>query len=113
MTSTASPSRRTLIVIRSPGALPRTIAPGIARELIFAGEPIDAARALELRLVSRVVSRERLYDEAASMAAQIAALPRDAVRGTREAIRRGASLPLDEALHLEAAIAARVAGTAG
>ena len=90
--------------------LPRTIPPGVARELIFAGEPIDAKRALALRLVSRVVPRGRLYDEAAALAAHIAALPQAAVRGARDAIRRGADLPLDDALRLEQMVAAHVAG---
>ena len=88
--------------------LPRTVPPGIARELILTGEPIDAQRALAAGLVTRVVTRARLLDEATSIATKLAALPPAAVAGVKEAMVRGADLPLAEALRLEAMIAARV-----
>ncbi len=92
--------------------LPRTIPPGIARELILTGDTIDARRALAIGLVNRVVRRARLHDEAAAMAAKLAALPPDSVRAVKEAMLRGADLPLEDALRLEALIAARVRGAA-
>ena len=88
--------------------LPRTVPPGIARELILTGEPIDAQRALAAGLVTRIVARARLIDEATSIATKLAALPPAAVAGIKEAMVRGADLPLAEALRLEAMIAARV-----
>lgn len=88
--------------------LPRTVPPGIARELILTGEPIDAQRALAAGLVTRIVARARLIDEATSIATKLAALPPAAVAGVKEAMVRGADLPLAEALRLEAMIAARV-----
>ena len=88
--------------------LPRTVPPGIARELILTGEPIDAQRALAAGLVTRIVARARLLDEATSIATKLAALPPAAVAGVKEAMVRGADLPLAEALRLEAMIAARV-----
>jgi len=88
--------------------LPRSIAPGIAREMVLSGEPIDARRALAIGLVSRVVPLERLEGEAMDIAAKLASLPADAVRAAKEAIVRGAGLPLDQALRWEAMIAARL-----
>jgi enoyl-CoA hydratase/carnithine racemase len=88
--------------------LPRMIPPGIARELILAGEPIDAQRALACGLIHRVVPPASLYEEAGSTAARLAALPQAAVRGAKEAMLLGAGLPLDAGLRIEAMIAARV-----
>ena len=88
--------------------LPRTVPPGVAREMTLTGEPIDAKRALAVGLVSRVVPRERLRDEAASVAATLAAAPPEALQAAKEAMIRGAGLPLEEALRVEADIAARL-----
>jgi len=88
--------------------LPRTIPPGIAREMILSGAAIDAKRALACGLVQRVVPRARLFDEAAAVAAALASRPGAAMAGAKEALVRGASMPLEEALRLEATIALRV-----
>jgi enoyl-CoA hydratase len=93
--------------------LPRTVPPGVARELIYGGEPVDAARALAVGLVHRVVPRAQLTREAGATAAHLAALPETAVRGAKEAMLRGLSLPLEEALRVEAAVAARVRAGGG
>ncbi len=90
--------------------LPRTIAPGIAREMILSGEPIDAQRALAIGLVTRVVPRAQLQAEAEAIAARLAAQPVAAIRAAKEAMLLGADLPLEAALRVEAMIAARVAG---
>ncbi len=89
--------------------LPRMIPPGIAREMIYSGRAIDARRALAIGLVDRVVPRDRLRDEAAAVATQLASMPVEALRGAKEALMRGEGLPLEQALRLETAIAARVA----
>ena len=51
--------------------LPRTIGPGVAMEMILTGDDIDAATALRLGLVHKVVARERLYDEAEAWAREL------------------------------------------
>ncbi|MDQ1735134.1 MAG: hypothetical protein QOH56_1385 [Pseudonocardiales bacterium] len=56
-------------VLRLPRQLPRRL----AMELILTGEPLAAARALELGLINRVVPSEQLLDEALGLARQIAA----------------------------------------
>src|SRR3990172_2496980 len=85
--------------------LPRTIAPGIAMEMILSGDPIDAAEALRLGLVHRVVPIDQLYPEAEAAARRLAALPPQAVGLGKEAIREGLDLPLAGAIELEARLA--------
>ncbi|MEX2246291.1 MAG: enoyl-CoA hydratase/isomerase family protein [Dehalococcoidia bacterium] len=91
--------------------LPRTVPPGIAREMILTGGPIDAKRALEVGLVSRVVPRARLHAEAQTIARQLAGGPQAALRAAKEAVVRGAGLPLEDALRLETMIAERLSST--
>ncbi len=86
--------------------LPRAIPPGVAREMVLSGEPIDATRALAIGLVSRVVPRAQLDDTAMAIAAKLASLPADAVRAAKEAMVRGADLPLEQGLRIEALLAA-------
>jgi enoyl-CoA hydratase/carnithine racemase len=88
--------------------LPRLIPPGVAREMVLSGEPIDAQRALAVGLVHRVVPRAELDGAALAVAEQLAAQPPDAVRAAKEALTRGMELPLEQALRLEALLAERL-----
>jgi len=92
--------------------LPRTVPPGLAREMILSGDPIDAETALRIGLVQRVVSFERLYRDAEALARLLMRRGPLALRYTKEAIREGLNLPLAEALALEARLAARALTTA-
>jgi enoyl-CoA hydratase/carnithine racemase len=89
--------------------LPRTVPPGVARELILTGDPIDAQRALSIGLVTRVVPRAKLGEESMALARRLAAQPQAALRAAKEAMLLGADLPLEAALRLESMIAERVA----
>ncbi len=89
-----------------PGAggtqrLPRLIPHGIALELLYTGDGIDAQRALSLGLVNSVVAKDNLLDEARKLAARISKNAPLAVQGVRAAAMRGIHLPLDEALRME------------
>jgi len=53
--------------------LVRRVGVGRARELVYLGQPIAAADALRIGLVDRVVPPERLREEAARLAAELAA----------------------------------------
>lgn len=88
--------------------LPRAVPPGVAREMVLSGEPIDARRALSVGLVNRVVPRAQLDDEAMTVASKLASLPLEAVRAAKEAMVRGADLPLVQGLRLEALLAGRL-----
>lgn len=67
--------------------LPRAIGPVAAMDAILTGQPIDARRAYELGLVSRLVEPADAMDEALRVAGQIAAAAPLAVRASRRAVR--------------------------
>ena len=82
--------------------LPRLVGRGRALELLLTGDPIDAAEALRIGLVNRVVKKEELLAQAEAIARKILATGPIAVKYTLEAVDRGLDLPLDQALVLEA-----------
>lgn len=67
--------------------LPRLVGSGMAAELALTGDVVDAARALEIGLVNRVVEPERLREESIVLAGRIAAKPWRAVEATKQALR--------------------------
>src|SRR5205823_1338622 len=78
--------------------LPRQIPHAIAMEMLLTGQPISAKRAYDVGLINRVVPRERLVDEAMTLAETICANGPIAVRGTKEAAMRGLDLPFKQAI---------------
>jgi enoyl-CoA hydratase/carnithine racemase len=82
--------------------LVNTCGAGIALELLLTGEAIDAARALQCNLVSRVVSHDRLMEEADLVARQILRNSQIAVRSAKETILDVIGRPLDDQLKTEA-----------
>lgn len=88
--------------------IPRVGGLGVALDLLLTGRRFDAAEALRLGLVTRVVPADRLATEAAALARELAALDPRAVRAIRQAVREGADLPLEQGLRLEARLAERV-----
>ncbi len=75
---------------------------GIAMELLLTAEPIDAQRALQCNLVSRVVPHEKLLEEAEKMAATILRNDSWAIRSAKETIMNVIGRPLDDQLAYEA-----------
>jgi enoyl-CoA hydratase len=75
--------------------LARRIGPGMARELIYAGTIIDAAEALRIGLVNRVVAADQLLSECRATAQLLATKPPIALRLAKRVISEG----LDNALH--------------
>lgn len=82
--------------------MPRLIPTGKAKELIFTGEMIDAAEAMRIGLVDKVVKREDLLGEAKRLAAKILEKGPLAIKAAKKAINEGLSVPLREGLKLEA-----------
>ena len=80
----------------------RLVGPGNALFMCLTGEMIDAAEALRIGLVQRVVPIGQLLPEARRIANGIAAKAPLAVTATKRAIREGAALPLAAGLALEA-----------
>ncbi|MEO6197331.1 MAG: enoyl-CoA hydratase-related protein, partial [Dehalococcoidia bacterium] len=81
--------------------LVRLIGRGSALSLILTGEPIDAPTALRIGLVSEVTPAGTTLDRAQEIAEQIAKRGPIAVRYAKEAISRGAEMPLEQALRFE------------
>ena len=95
-----------------PGAcgtqrLPRLVGVAKAKEMIFLGDMIDAAAALSLGLVNKVVPRAQLMEEARKMAASILSKSPSAVHLALQAIMRGIEVPLPEGLKIESELFAR------
>jgi enoyl-CoA hydratase/carnithine racemase len=75
---------------------------GVALEMLLTAEPIDAQRALQCNLVSRVVPHDELIAEAEKTARQILRNSQRAVRSAKETILDVIGRPLDDQLKLEA-----------
>lgn len=89
-----------------PGAggtqtLARAIGERRAKELILAGLPFSAAEALDWGLINRIFPKDRLLDEALSMAERIAGNAPIAVRQAKQAIHRGLQMSLTDGLAFE------------
>jgi enoyl-CoA hydratase/carnithine racemase len=67
--------------------LPQRLGPQLAAELLLLGKPFDAATALSLGIVNRVVPEAAALAEARSIAAALAAQPPQALRATRRLLR--------------------------
>lgn len=78
--------------------LPRIVGTARALELIWSGEVFDAARALELGYVSRVVPHDDLLPEAMALAGRLAAGPPLAIQMAKRLVYRGLQQPFMEAL---------------
>lgn len=92
--------------------LARAAGTGRALAAMLAGEEVGAEEALRLGLVNRVAEPSRLMAEAESLASTIAdAAAPLAARACLEAVTRGARLPFDEALRLEAELFAGLFAT--
>ena len=82
--------------------LPRLVGAGRAAELALLNQPVAAAEALRIGLVSRAVPGEALAAEAATLAGQLAASAPRAVALTKRALREGWTRDLDAQLEVEA-----------
>ncbi len=69
-----------------------------AFELVSLGEPIDAARALQLGMVNYVVSDSEVLIRSISIAEKLAAVPGPAMKETKRLFHEVADLPLAAAL---------------
>ena len=87
----------------APVKLPRSSVPRVvANDLLFTGERIDARKAYEYGIVSRVVPAEELMPTALGMAKKVAGFAPLAVRSMLELTRRQGNMPESEALRLAA-----------
>jgi enoyl-CoA hydratase len=73
-----------------------------AKEFLLTGDPVDAAAALDLGLVNRVVPTEKVLDTALAWATRLAEGPRHAIAYTKQALN--AQLLRDAATQMPLAI---------
>ncbi|MET0655817.1 MAG: enoyl-CoA hydratase-related protein, partial [Pseudoxanthomonas sp.] len=72
-------------------------------ELCLLGVPVDAARALQLGIVNRVVAADQLEAETLKLADQLAQAAPLALRGTLDAVIVGGECAMEEGLQYETA----------
>lgn len=92
--------------------LPRLIGPARAKELLFSAEPIDAAEALRIGLVNRVVPVGREVETALEMARGFARRAPLGLSFAKTAVDVGLGMPLEAALAFEMGLTAQLFTTA-
>lgn len=83
--------------------LTRVVGPTKAVEMMLTGDTLDAQAALACGLVSKVVSGERLLEEARAFAQRFAVNPAMTIRLTKRLIRESAHTSLNTSLEMAAA----------
>lgn len=81
--------------------LARLVGSAHAMHLLLTGDTIDAAEALRIGLVSRVVAPALLLEQADAIARRVQANAPLAVRAVKRLVRDGLAMRLDDALRLE------------
>src|SRR6201999_1080523 len=74
---------------------------GVAMQMVLTAEPIDAHRALQCNMVTKVVPHEALIEEAELLARHILRTSQSAVRSAKETILEVIGMPLDDQLRIE------------
>jgi enoyl-CoA hydratase len=81
--------------------LSRMVGASKAKELMFTGDTIGADEAYRIGLVNKVVSREKLMEEAMALANKLAAKPRVALALIKQCVDNGMNMDLVSGLTLE------------
>ncbi len=84
--------------------LPRRVGPAMAIDLVTTGRKIDAAEALRIGLVNRVMPQAELEAYAEELTKQLSGNGPEAVRGAKQAVHDGLDQDLDSALALETSL---------
>ena len=99
-----------------PGAggtqrLARLVGPARAKDLIMSGRMVDAAEALRIGLVDRVVPADQVYAEAVAMVQAYRSGPAQALRAAKLAVDGGLDLDLNSGLAWESQLFAALFAT--
>ncbi len=84
--------------------LARLVGKGVAKEMIFTGDIIDADEACRIGLANRVVPADELLHTVRNMAGKIVAKGQLAVRMAKEAVDNGAEMDQGRACRYEASL---------
>ena len=93
--------------------LPRIVGRSGALEMLLTNRRVDSEEAYRIGLVNRVVTKDKLMEEAGKTAKKIASLDPIAVRYAKQAVMGGLDLPLSEGLELEKRLASQLAVAVG
>jgi len=96
-----------------PGAggtqrLPRLVGAGIAKALMYVGDPVSAEEAHRIGLANKVVPAGEALAAAKQMGQTIAGMAGVALRSIQEAVNQGLDTTLDAGLQIEADLFAKV-----
>ena len=91
--------------------LARLVGKGVALDLMLTGRQVEADEALRIGLVNRVVPRDALMADAATLAGELAAKAPIAMQYIIESVNRGLEVSFDKAQFLEATLFGLVAST--
>jgi len=81
--------------------LPRLVGTGIAYEMFFTGQPLQASDAHRLGLINRLVPPDRLEAEVRELSAQLARQPRQALAAAKRAVNHALESSYEEAMEYE------------
>jgi enoyl-CoA hydratase len=84
--------------------LPRIVGTGMAKQLLYTGDVINAGEALRIGLVNAVVSADNLMDYVRQLARKIVSRGQISVRFCKVAVNEGMQTDIDRAMTLEADI---------
>jgi len=84
--------------------LPRIVGTGMAKQLLYTGDTIDACEALRIGLVNAVLPAETLMTYVQELARKIASRGQIAVRFCKDAVNEGMQTDIDRAMTVEADI---------
>jgi enoyl-CoA hydratase/carnithine racemase len=82
--------------------LPRVIGLARAKEMMLTAEPVAAAKALDWGLANLIAPEGQLLETAMALAEKIAALPPNAIRGTKRLLRETDGMTLEQSLRAAA-----------
>lgn len=83
--------------------LQKIVGQGVAKELLYFGEMIDANRALALHIVNKVVPPDEVLDTAKEWARKLAKKPPVALQMLKTAVNAGSNTDIETGLTIEAA----------
>lgn len=84
--------------------LPRLVGLGMAKQILYTGDNIDAQEALRIGLVNKIVPEAELMDYVKKIAKSISARGAIAVRLCKDAVNEGMQTDIDRAMSIEADI---------
>lgn len=91
--------------------LPRLAGTGVAYEMFFTGNALEAADAHRLGVINRIVPADRLEADVRELAGKLARQPRQAMAGAKRAVNHALESSYEEALEFESYLQEAQAGS--